>query len=121
MWNADDAPATLVYVGKGRIHVSIDETLLDALRVRASKLHCHQSDVITIALQRELSLELFDQTWEGRLGSLEHEPAGEHVQQARASVPETAGEPEAAQDDPAEVDQPSSVARDRPAVPWPGT
>lgn len=74
MWTAVEGPATLEYMGKGRIHVSIDDALLEALRVRASKLRCHQSDVITLALQRELSLELFDQTWEDRVGTLESEP-----------------------------------------------
>src|SRR5581483_2772565 len=74
VWTAGQGPATLEYVGKGRIHVSIDDALLEALRVRAAKMRCHQSDVITLALQRELSLELFDQTWEDRVGAIEDAP-----------------------------------------------
>jgi hypothetical protein len=54
-------------VGKSRIHVSIEETLLEALRDRATKMGCHQSDVIAQALERELAPELFDQTTRGRL------------------------------------------------------
>jgi hypothetical protein len=55
-----------VYVGKARIHVSIDESLLEALRDRATKMGCHQSDVIAQALEREPTPELFDQTVRGR-------------------------------------------------------
>jgi len=85
VWTAGQDPATLEYVGKGRIHVSIDEALLEALRVRAAKMRCHQSDVITLALQRELSLELFDQSWDDRVGAIEdapHERPAEPAQQA---------------------------------------
>ena len=99
VWTAGQGPATLEYVGKGRIHVSIDEALLEALRVRAAKMRCHQSDVITLALQRELSLELFDQTWEDRVGAIEDAPHGrpaEPMQQAdRPDVVETAPGPSA--------------------------
>jgi hypothetical protein len=101
-------------VGKGRIHVSIDETLLEALRVRASKLHCHQSDVITMALQRELSLELFDQTLDGRL-DLEDEPVVADVQRARPAVPEP--EPDAHDAD----EDPAGITAETPAISWPGT
>ncbi len=84
-------------MGKGRIHVSIDEALLEALRVRAAKMRCHQSDVITLALQRELSLELFDQTWEDRVGAIgddSHQRPAEPVQQAdRPDVVEAAPGP----------------------------
>ena len=63
-----------MYVGKARIHVSIDENLLEALRDRASKMGCHQSDVIAQALERELTPELFDQTVRGRLDVLDASP-----------------------------------------------
>jgi hypothetical protein len=56
-------------VGKGRIHVSLDETLLLALRERADREHCNQSDVIAAALHRELSPELFDRKWKHRLST----------------------------------------------------
>jgi hypothetical protein len=63
-----------VYVGKARIHVSIDENLLEALRDRATKMGCHQSDVIAQALARELTPELFDQTVRGRLDVVDASP-----------------------------------------------
>jgi metal-responsive CopG/Arc/MetJ family transcriptional regulator len=59
-------------VGKGRIHVSLDETLLLALRERADREHCNQSEVIAAALHRELSPELFDRKWQHRLATEIH-------------------------------------------------
>ena len=63
-----------MYVGKARIHVSIEESLLEALRDRATKMGCHQSDVIAQALERELTPELFDQTVRGRLDVVASSP-----------------------------------------------
>ena len=104
-------------MGKGRIHVSIDEALLEALRVRAAKMRCHQSDVITLALQRELSPELFDQPWEDRGGAIEaapHERPAEPVQQAdRPDVVETASGPSDVVS-PADNVRPAAAA----ALPW---
>jgi hypothetical protein len=47
----------------------LDETLLMALRERADREHCNQSDVIAAALHRELSPELFDRKWKHRLST----------------------------------------------------
>ncbi len=115
MWTADEGPATLEYVGKGRIHVSIDEALLEALRVRASKLRCHQSDVITLALQRELSLELFDQTWEDRVGTIEDDP---HESPAAAPEPVQNGAPTEVIQVNQLASQPVDNGRPDAALPW---
>ena len=106
MWTADEVPARLVYVGKARIHVSIEESLLEALRARATKMRCHQSDVITQALSRELSLELFDQTVEGRLEVVEAQPSSlgaenGHPAAERKSQPSAIGQ----------VEEPTPAAR----------
>jgi hypothetical protein len=63
-----------VYVGKARIHISIDVTLLTALRDRATRMGCHQSDVIAHALERELAADLFDKTVRGRLDVVDDPP-----------------------------------------------
>jgi hypothetical protein len=121
MWTAGEGPATLEYVGKGRIHVSIDEALLEALRVRAAKLRCHQSDVITLALQRELSLELFDQTWEDRVGTIEAEPHQEPARDARTEpAPQAETAPAEAPRTAAEVVAPVQAGRPTAAtaLPW---
>jgi hypothetical protein len=115
MWTADEGPATLEYVGKGRIHVSIDEVLLEALRVRAAKLRCHQSDVITLALQRELSLELFDQTWEDRVGTLEAEPVAPAATPAKTQAE---GEDSSAGDVVSADRGPIDSGRPAAALPW---
>ena len=81
-------------MGKGRIHVSLDETLLLALRERADREHCNQSDVIAAAPHRELSPELFDRKWKHRL-STEDETDSDEDDSAPAgmhhSEPATAG------------------------------
>jgi hypothetical protein len=92
-----------VYVGKARIHVSIDEILLEALRDRATKMGCHQSDVIAQALERELTPELFDQTVRGRLDVVDSQP--------HSAPPETGR----AERRPSEQPSPARVTQPQPA------
>jgi hypothetical protein len=76
LWNRPQTRATIENVGKGRIHVSLDETLLSALRERADREQCNQSDVVAAALHRELSPELFDRAWAGHLTTVVDDGAG---------------------------------------------
>jgi hypothetical protein len=76
----------------------LDETLLAALRERADREQCNQSDVVAAALHRELSPELFDRAWAGRLTTVVDGDAGNgHVRVPHpggslpADAPTTAG------------------------------
>jgi metal-responsive CopG/Arc/MetJ family transcriptional regulator len=93
LWNRPQARATIRDVGKGRIHVSLDETLLLALRERADREHCNQSEVVAAALHRELSPELFDHRWQHRLSTEAHVAAqATRAEAIHREEPATAGQ-----------------------------
>jgi hypothetical protein len=71
---------------KARTTLTIDETVLRAVKVRAARLGKGDSEVIEEALRRDLGLELLDRLW-ARNDLSESEAAGLAIDAQHASRP----------------------------------